>query len=218
MIMNIPVKKMFVHFVLLLGLAGCSSTFRSEVVRFHDLTAPHGNTVTVVPGEGIEDGPEFRQYADMVIAKLSREGFVAAGEEEPDLIVKVSYGVLRQEPRSSRPYWSSSYYFGFGHHYYPYGYYYPYYYGGYYGGGYGGLYGYSDSLYDRPRHERMLEVIISQPDENVIFEGRVVSKGRTTQLVNVMPYLVEALFTGFPGESGELIRVSIKEDDLPVAP
>ena len=60
----------------------------------------------------------------------------------------------------------------------------------------------------------MLEVIIKKSDETVVFEGRTVSVGRTSQLVKVMPYMVEALFQDFPGESGVVSYVSVSEEDL----
>ena len=199
-------KKIIIHFVLLLSLAGCSATFRSEIVRFHDLTPPNGAKITVQPGEGLVDGPEFRQYADMIIAKLAQQGYQAAGEEEPDLIVQVSYGVLKHETRNPIFHWRTSYYYNRGFGYYPYSYYYPYYYGSYWD--------FPADYYFPEKNDRMLEVIIKKPDETAVFEGRAVSVGRTSQLVKVMPYMVEALFQGFPGESGVVSYVSVSEEDL----
>lgn len=204
---DITMKKFLFSFVLLLGLAGCSSAYRTEVVRFHEMMPPSGATVTVEPGQGVEAGPEFRQYADMVIAKLSAEGFVAAGEAEPDFVVHVSYGVIRQETEYRTSPWRSSVYFGFGHHpFYPYGYYHPFYYGSYWD--------YPDRLSNIPRNERILEVVIKGSDEKVVFEGRAVSVGKTAQMVKIMPYLVESLFMGFPGQSGEVVNVSIEVGEL----
>ncbi len=208
-----PIKKVLFSVVLLLGLAGCSTSYRTEVVRFHDLTPQQGATVVVQPGQGVVDGPEFRQYADMVINKLAGQGFVAASDAEPDFIVNVSYGVIRQESRYRNSPWRTSVYFGYGsyrHPFYPYGYYHPYFFGSYWD--------YPDQFANLPEHERILEVVIKKPDEAVVFEGRAVSVGRTSMLVKVMPYLVESLFKNFPGQSGEVINVSIKEEELGTTP
>lgn len=206
----VPTKRFFLSFVLLLGLAGCSTSYRTEVVRFHDLAPYQGSKVTVQPGQGVSDGPEFRQYANMVIAKLMNEGFVAAGEDEPDYIVNVSYGVIRKEQQHQMHPWRASLYFGLGYPFYPYGFYNPYaipYY-------HGGYWGYHDQFITLPKHERILEVVIKQPDERVVFEGRAVSVGRTNVMLKVMPYLVESLFSGFPGQSGEVFNISIDVEEL----
>jgi len=44
----------------------------------------------------------------------------------------------------------------------------------------------------------------------VVFEGRVESVGRDKRLPEVMPYLVEALFTDFPGESGVTREIKVE--------
>ena len=205
--LNIPMKKVLFSLVLLLGLAGCSTTYKTEVVRFHDHLPPLGAKVLVQPGQGVEDGPEFRQYADMVISKLAKQGFVAAGEAEPDFIVLVSYGVIKQETRYRRHPWRSSIYFSYYHYpFYPYGYYHPYFFGSYWD--------YPDQYATLPKNERILEVVIKGLDQKVVFEGRAVSVGRTSQMVKIMPYLVESLFRGFPGQSGEVINVAIEIGEL----
>ncbi|MCH8684019.1 DUF4136 domain-containing protein [Pedomonas mirosovicensis] len=45
-----------------------------------------------------------------------------------------------------------------------------------------------------------------------LFEGRVESVGKDNRLPEVMPYLVQAMFTDFPGTSGVTKQVKI---DLP---
>jgi hypothetical protein len=43
----------------------------------------------------------------------------------------------------------------------------------------------------------------------VLFEGRAVAEGQRREIAPVMPYLVRALFTGFPGSSGTTVRVDV---------
>ena len=44
-----------------------------------------------------------------------------------------------------------------------------------------------------------------------LFEGRVESVGKDNRLADVMPYLVQAMFTDFPGTSGVTKQVTINE-------
>ena len=41
-----------------------------------------------------------------------------------------------------------------------------------------------------------------------VFEGRVVTTTRLNLLPRLMPAMIEALFLGFPGESGEAFTVT----------
>ena len=42
-----------------------------------------------------------------------------------------------------------------------------------------------------------------------LFEGRAQSMSRSDDLTYLVPNLVEAIFTGFPGNSGETVRISV---------
>ncbi len=44
---------------------------------------------------------------------------------------------------------------------------------------------------------------------NHIFEARAHHKGRNAPLHSVMPYMIKAIFTGFPGNNGETLDVGI---------
>ena len=52
-------------------------------------------------------------------------------------------------------------------------------------------------------------VIIKQSDGKRVYEGHVENKGRNPNLQQVMPFLVQSLFTDFPGLSGTSSRVQI---------
>ena len=61
---------------LMLVVSACaSSTFRADVNRFHQLSAPNGEGATIIAAEGIESGIEFNTYAEMIGAK-GKPGFV----------------------------------------------------------------------------------------------------------------------------------------------
>ncbi|MFM2410371.1 MAG: hypothetical protein RL481_1199, partial [Pseudomonadota bacterium] len=42
-----------------------------------------------------------------------------------------------------------------------------------------------------------------------LFEGKAEAKSRSNKLPYLVPNLVEAMFTGFPGNSGETVRISV---------
>jgi len=42
-----------------------------------------------------------------------------------------------------------------------------------------------------------------------LFEGRAQARSTTDELGTLVPNLIEAMFTGFPGRSGETVRISV---------
>ncbi len=51
---------------------------------------------------------------------------------------------------------------------------------------------------------------IIRADGEKLFEGRAVSIGRDNKMPEIMPYLAQAMFTNFPGESGVTKVVTIE--------
>ena len=49
-------------------------------------------------------------------------------------------------------------------------------------------------------------------DGRSVFEGVAQAQSRTNQLQVLVPNLVEAMFTGFPGNSGETVRITVQDD------
>jgi hypothetical protein len=45
-----------------------------------------------------------------------------------------------------------------------------------------------------------------------MFEGLAQAHSRNNQLPLLVPNLVEAMFTGFPGNSGETVRITVGEN------
>ena len=200
---------------LSLVLAACTSTFKSDVARFHNLPAPSGETFAIVATDPAKEGSlEFEQYAGMIRAHLSDLGYRAVADN-PDITVNVDYYVSDgNEKVRSRPgigYHSPFYGFGhFGH----FGHFSRFSHFGHFGHfGYPGYaYGYND-YYSYTVYNRQLEMNMVRGDGTMIFEGRAQSVGRDNRLPEVMPLLVQALFTDFPGESGVTEQVRIKLAD-----
>jgi Domain of unknown function (DUF4136) len=199
----------------LLALAACSQTLYSDVVRFHTLPAPSGESFIIVPlDEEMEAGPEFRSYASEISTRLLALGYTLHEDpDEPaDLKVSLGFSVREEYGRYRYQYWRQPYFFGFGFGLYNHGYHFA---GQYdlYGYGYrpfGGFdpYYYSAS-YNLPRFARMLEMVITTRDDEILFEGRAVSRGRNDNMPEIIPLLAMALFDEFPGESGVTSRVGV---------
>ena len=53
-------------------------------------------------------------------------------------------------------------------------------------------------------------------DGQAVFEGLAQAQSRTNDLPVLVPNLIEAMFTGFPGNNGERVRITVP--DGPRAP
>ena len=55
--------------------------------------------------------------------------------------------------------------------------------------------------------------INGRADGERLFEGRAQAVSTSNRLQYLVPNLVDAIFTGFPGNSGETVRISIAPED-----
>lgn len=207
---------------LLLSLAACATPFRADVSRFQALPAPAGQSFTIKAADPAnEGGLEFGSYANLVSAEMQRVGYVpAAPGAAADLTVTLGYNVDEGKERTVAerdpfydPWWGYGRYGGFYSRPHiirtPRGYRYiqgwndPFLYGGYgFNGGY---------------EVRSFTVFTSGLDMKIdrsatgerLFEGKAEAKSRSNKLPYLVPNLVEAMFTGFPGNSGETVRISV---------
>jgi len=189
-------------------LSACTSELRTSVTRFHQLPPPARETFIVIASDEENSGSlEFQQYAAVASEELAAQGFVPAGTARADLIVKLGYGISPPREKTRReggyapfygsmffgswPYFGPSWYYphgftrwGFGFSYYP--------------------YEYSYTVFDTTA-----EIAIEKNGGPVVFEGRAGTTTRKNDLTRTIPALVRALFTGFPGRSGETVTVKV---------
>lgn len=200
--------------LLVLSLMACMTpVVQTDVTRFHALPqVGAGRSFTIAP-EGPQAGSlEFERYADLVADQLVRHGWRAvppsrsAADRAADTVVKLSWGT--GEPRVEAWQSPSSIYGGMG-----------------WGAGRRG-YGAGIGLplgdpfpYWETRSAtyfpKWVAVEILDAEANraglrrVLFEGRAVAEGSQREIAPVMPSLIEALFTGFPGASGRTVRINV---------
>ncbi|MBD3730848.1 MAG: DUF4136 domain-containing protein [Sphingomonadales bacterium] len=205
--------------LVLAGLAACAAPFNADVSRFQaELPAPQGQTFAVVADDpSLAGGLEFSQYADLVGAQMARLGYVpASSPAAAQLVVHFDYGVDkgREKVRSTGladPYWGSWY-----------GYrpFYPRSRLGYYGRPWG--FGFYDPWFDNgvdsyTVYTSGIELKIDRAsDGQRLFEGNAQAVSTSNRLQYLVPNLIEAMFTDFPGNSGETVRISIAPEKTTV--
>ena len=221
--------------MILAGLAACATPFKADVSRFQtQLPAPEGESFYVVAEDpSLAGGLEFSQYADHVEAQMARLGYVQApSAEDATLLVRFDYGVDngRERVRTTGfhdPFYSPwrGYYGGFGYHRS------PFYRPAFYRTRDGRLvrtryrsspwgYGFYDPWFGGPE-VRSYTVYTSGIDMKIdragtgerLFEGKAQALSTSNRLQYLVPNLVEAMFTDFPGNSGETVRISVKPED-----
>jgi hypothetical protein len=203
------------------ALAACATSFNADVSRFQSqLPVPAGQTFAVVPDDPREQGGiEFRQYAADVAGHLAAIGYrPVENAQQADLVVHFNYGVDRGRERVESTGFRDPFYSGW------YGYQ-PVIFRGRRGGariGYvpGGAWGYGwyDPFFDGFGGDVYSYTVYTSGiglriDDNHtgrrLFEGKAEAVSTSNRLQYVVPNLIEAMFTGFPGNSGETVRISV---------
>ncbi|MFZ1742771.1 MAG: DUF4136 domain-containing protein [Pontixanthobacter sp.] len=208
--------------LLLASLGACATGFNADVSRFQSqLPAPTGQTFAVVADDpALAGGLEFSIYADMVEKQMERLGYAQGSPETANLLVRFDYGVDkgRERVRSSgfsdpfyspwgpyRPYYGSRYrsrlgYSRFGGSAWGFGFYDPW---------FGGSNMDSYTVYTSGIDMK----IDNTADGARLFEGKAEAVSTSNRLQYLVPNLVEAMFTDFPGNTGETVRISIKPEE-----
>jgi hypothetical protein len=193
----------------MLVLSACATPFKADVARFQAMPAPQGQSFTIkATNPRNEGGLEFAQYARLVEQQLVTQGYThAADPASATLTVMLDYGVDNgKEKVVTRPG------FGYGGWGYPYGRW-----------GWGGyrsayFYGWGDPFWGAPDVESYtyytsyLDMTINGANGQRVFEGKAKARSTTDSLPVLVPNLVEAMFTNFPGHSGEEVRITVPTD------
>ncbi len=212
MMRSVQVRQLLLAVVATFGLAACASPkyVVSDVTRHHDVAAtPSGQTFAVVAAEAEQDESlAFKAYSDLVSERLSGIGYrkFDGQSQSPGIVATLKWSVEGPSPDvKSR---STGYGYGFGYRsrfsHFGYGYDAP----------------YSGRTDTRQMFVRRVEVALydgatyNTENPRRIFEGSAVSAGTNGQIEPVMPYIIQAIFDQYPGESGstKTIRVEVPPD------
>ncbi|MFD1611888.1 DUF4136 domain-containing protein [Sphingomonas tabacisoli] len=217
--MSLP-KKIITAFapLSLIALGACAQGFDARVSRFQALPPPaQGQTFFVqARNPALQGGIEFGSYAQLVAQRLEQFGYRQATDPRgANLVVSLDYDVDHGHDRiETIPGWNS--YGGFG--------------GWGWGGGFGRPYfgrlgwrggwydpwlwgcgiGCGDEIRSYTVYQSQLRMEIdSTADNKRLFEGTAKALSRSDNLPYLVPNLIEAMFTGFPGNSGETVRITV---------
>ncbi|HEX3675796.1 MAG TPA: DUF4136 domain-containing protein [Sphingomicrobium sp.] len=187
-----------------LGMSACADTITSTVSRYQAMPAPQGQTFAIVPGGGMaaNGGLEFERYAALVAQQLQARGYVpATGAQSANMVVQLGYEVGHGQVRYvADPFYDP--FFG------------PFYrprfgWGGGYFWGWNDPFWYGDVDSFVEYHSEVELHIRAAGTNQPLFDGRAQARSGTNRLDIVIPSLVDALFTGFPGRSGEVVKITI---------
>lgn len=186
------------------GLSACATNFNTEVTRYQAMPAPQGQTFVVVPGEGMAaaGGLEFQRYAGIVAQQLAARGYrPSADPKSADMVVHLGYNIdhghrVYQSDPFGGPFGGSLFYPRFG-------FYSPFYYG------WGDPFWGDDYLDSYVEYQGEVDMHIRGAEGQPLFDGRALARAGSNRLDRVLPPLIEALFTGFPGRNGEDVRITI---------
>jgi hypothetical protein len=197
--------------VAALGLSACASSLNTVVSRYQAMPAPQGQTFFVVPGDGMaaNGGLEFQRYAGLVAQQLQARGYTpASSPQSANMLVLFGYGVDNGQVRVVEdPFYRSRFYdpfFGPSFYYPRYGFRSAFYYG------WNDPFWYRGGVDSYVEYHSQIDLHIRRAGSNQpLFDGRAQARSESNRLDVLLPGLVEAMFTGFPGQSGETVKITI---------
>ena len=198
------------------ALSACAEQINTTVSRYQAMPAPQGQTFFVVPGGGLANngGLEFQRYAGIVAQQLQARGYTpASSPQNANMIVQFGYHLDQGQVRYVEdPFYRNRY--GFGGFYGPgWGFYRPRFGWGLGGGYYWGWddpFWYGSGIDSYVEYHSEVDLHIRAAGTNApLFDGRAQARSETNRLDVVVPSLVDAMFTGFPGRSGETVKITI---------
>lgn len=214
-------RKALLPIATLALLAGCAPTFEARVARFSALPPEPAKTFTIeARNPEYAGGLEFATYANLVRKELLTNGFIeAATPAQATVTVLMDFGVGSPQQRIQTrpgtgwggagwgaPGWGAPGWGGWGWN--------PYWGGGWGAPGWGGGWG-APEVYSVTEFTSVLAMkMVRTADKASLFEGRAETTSRSNNMTVLMPSLVRAMFTQFPGNSGQTVRVRFNPNDL----
>jgi hypothetical protein len=184
-------------------LGGCASEqLRADVVRFHSgFAVQSGQSIAVRPVDAaLTNSLEFSSYAAVLTDRLARLGYKPVASGPTDLVAELAYGQVTRDT-SIEGAGRSPVTVGVG-----------------VGGG-SGSFGLGGGLsfpigrksdQNRGMRDTQVSVRIKRSGEDkLLWEGRATSESLNVEansLTALMPSMIEAILSNFPGESGKTIR------------
>lgn len=191
-------------------LTGCATTIRSEVTAFNEWPQTlQDKSFQFERSAAQENDLEYRRYETLVREQLLRLGFTGIKKAATaQLKVTLAYGIDSRDVTVIEPVAVDPFWYGPG----------PYYgrrwRGGYYGPFYDPFW-YQPMVLQREVHyqlfTRHLKITIARANDGKNwYDVQVKSEGRIGSLPSVMPVMIRAAFTNFPGPNGVPQQIDMK--------
>lgn len=188
--------------VTLMALGGCASSLSARVTTYQEWpVGVQGEYYRIVPSPEQSGNLQYGAFTDMLRAAIGPVGLREAGQGvEARFDVSMMYSSPSERvwvQRYNDPYYLNDGWMGPA-------------FGGYYGGwpGWGGGIFYSPSVVNTPVtiYRNTLTVTISDRQQNgrEVYRATAVHESDSPNLDAVMPYLMQAIFDGFPGNNGQV--------------
>jgi Domain of unknown function (DUF4136) len=192
---------------LALALAACTNAIQSDVVGFGAAPKPAGERVVVLPSDPrLANSLEFESYRKIIEEELLRVGYTPVRDSSGATIrASVSYTITRaaDEVIESWPDCYPHFYFRRGYYRDPIWYRYD-------------CWAYpAVTVY--PKYLRELTIDLDRSGSSVperLYEGHVHSLGSGSNLGEIVPYMIIAMFRNFPEGNGRWRSVTITEDEI----
>ncbi len=202
-------RRFLIIVFLLLSLTGCAGLVKSNIAVFHELPEAYpGTTYATLPLKDQEGSLEHKAYAQLLKQELNARGFREVPIDQAEVVVVLLYGIdtgrelIYSIPIFGQTGVSSSTTSGTVHSY-----------GSY--GTYSGTTTYMPTYgivgaapVSQTQYTRFLKLDIldkkalSEQNIKKLYEAKVISRGRTGQISEILPTMMKALFEEFPGKSG----------------
>ncbi len=201
--------------VFTLSLTGCRYV-QSNVAVFHDLSQSNLQIkYSFMPLKGQKGNLEYISYRKLISQKFAAHGFLET-DENPDYFIAFAYGIdggkeeidsvpfFGQTGVSSATTYGNVNSYGNSATYSGTTTYQPTY-------GVVGSAAVSNTVFTRKLELSIINIKNSKPEEPaIVYQANIVSSGSSPQVATVMPYMIEALFKKFPGESGKTRKETIQ--------
>lgn len=193
----------------LLALGGCASTLSARVTTYQQWpVGTQGEYYRIVAAPQQAGNLQFGAFSDMLRAAIGPTGLrEAVAGVEPRFDVRMEYGTeFRQTwvQRYDDGYWNDGWM------------------GPAFGGYYGGWGGWGGGIFYRPAvvnvpvdvYSNTLTITLFDRSQQgrEVYRATAVHRSEADNLPGVMPYLMQAVFDGFPGNNGQVREISY---DLP---
>jgi Domain of unknown function (DUF4136) len=183
-------------------LGGCASErMKADVVRFHSgFAVQQGQSMAIAPVDSaLAGGLEFSTYASLLAERLARLGYKSVANGPADLVVELAYGQVTRDTSIEGGRSPVTVGVGVG--------------GGSGSFGLGGGINFpigKGSNQNRGMRDTQVRVRIKRSGEDKpLWEGRATSESlnvESNSLTGLMPAMLDAVLSNFPGESGKTIR------------